>query len=378
MRIGSQSTISSAEEYWREFPDKHAEAYESAIKHRAIEADLYWKRAAYLWTIIAAAFAGYFAVEGHDRELIQGAVACLGFIFAIAWHLVSRSSAYWHATWDAHVGMLEDKTVGPLHKVTLDQSVFPVYRFWLPFRFSVSRVHSILSLYVVAIWVFLLIRSLSIVGHKEEPFVGFNLLVLLLITSVFGRLILLLPYVGSFHQGDRMVRVDPPLRSIPSNTANQPQTVEKGVAGGMETPKMQVIEEEDARKNIFYGAVVQAWVDSRMERDRTVLSLSAGGLGILVTLLTAFGPFSKWQLLVFGVATICFLVATALGLLILQRNGPYLEELAKAKPSEITLKRLERNLRRLDRGLYVMFMIGVVLALTAAIICTIFNGGDHR
>ena len=34
----------------------------------------------------------------------------------------------------------------------------------------------------------------------------------------------------------------------------------------------------------YYSALVEAWLDTRMEKDKSLLMLAAGGIGILVTL----------------------------------------------------------------------------------------------
>ncbi len=71
----------------------------------------------------------------------------------------------------------------------------------------------------------------------------------------------------------------------------------------------------DAKDVAFYSAVVSAWVETKMERDRTIVTLSAGAIGLLVTLLTTVGvkaPFTLWlyagALVGFGVAAICTIV----------------------------------------------------------------------
>jgi tRNA A37 threonylcarbamoyltransferase TsaD len=44
---------------------------------------------------------------------------------------------------------------------------------------------------------------------------------------------------------------------------------------------------ESQKKLAFYTAAVEAWVATRMEKDKTLLALAAGGIGLLATLLTA-------------------------------------------------------------------------------------------
>jgi hypothetical protein len=48
--------------------DRRVEALKYAHDIRKFEIELYWKRAAYFWTFIGAAFAGYFVIQ-KDGEL---------------------------------------------------------------------------------------------------------------------------------------------------------------------------------------------------------------------------------------------------------------------------------------------------------------------
>jgi hypothetical protein len=103
-------------------PDKaKAEAaLELALDIRKFEIGLYWQRAAYFWALIAAAFAGYFAILSADKltdkEYLAYIVSCIGLIFTWAWFLVNRGSKYWQENWENHVDMLENDVVGPLYK----------------------------------------------------------------------------------------------------------------------------------------------------------------------------------------------------------------------------------------------------------------------
>ena len=48
--------------------------------------------------------------------------------------------------------------------------------------------------------------------------------------------------------------------------------------------------EIDEQKKIeFYAASVAAWYESSLEHDKSLLTLSAGGIGLLITLLTTVG-----------------------------------------------------------------------------------------
>ena len=56
----------SQDEYQRLFSEHRTEALKAALDIRKFEIELYWKRAAYFWTLIAASFAGYGAVQASQ------------------------------------------------------------------------------------------------------------------------------------------------------------------------------------------------------------------------------------------------------------------------------------------------------------------------
>ena len=100
-------------------------ALEQAYKIRMFEIDLYWKRATYFWTFIGAAFVGYAAFfnatsnqasTDPKREIILVLIACIGFVFSVAWQCVNKGSKFWQENWENHVELLEDKIFGPLYK----------------------------------------------------------------------------------------------------------------------------------------------------------------------------------------------------------------------------------------------------------------------
>ena len=114
--------------------------------------------------------------------------------------------------------------------------------------------------------------------------------------------------------------------------------------------------ESDSKDVAFYTATVQAWVTTRMEKDRTTLNLSAAGIGLLVTLLTTVGPSSHSELLLYGLAGTCYASAIVVALLVFDRNSHYLEEVIKSRKDDD-----DATLIKLDRGMFWLFIAGVVL-----------------
>jgi hypothetical protein len=168
-------------------------ALDLALDIRKFEIGLYWQRAAYFWALIAAAFAGYFAIlsaeRPPDKEYLAYIISCIGLIFTWAWFLVNRGSKYWQENWENHVDMLEDEVVGPLYKTILhrpneNRSVFQKY-FLDPQAISVSRVNLIVSIFTLCIWLVLFVHSFPFhpVSWKHTA-VG----ILTLIFMIFMRL----------------------------------------------------------------------------------------------------------------------------------------------------------------------------------------------
>ncbi|MHB1619979.1 MAG: RipA family octameric membrane protein [Sulfuricella sp.] len=145
-------------------PTMQAEALKYAHEIRKLEIDLYWRRAAYFWTFIAAAFGAFFLLErtGNSPTASQFLVACVGLVFSVAWSLANRGSKYWQDNWEQHVDLLENEITGPLYKMNAGKPD-GVSRWSLleAYPFSVSRINQVLSLFVIAIWGILVLVTAS-------------------------------------------------------------------------------------------------------------------------------------------------------------------------------------------------------------------------
>jgi hypothetical protein len=83
-------------------------------------------------------------------------------------------------------------------------------------------------------------------------------------------------------------------------------------------------QENSEREVAFYSAVVTAWVETRMERDRSVFTLAAAGIGLLVTVLTTVGVPARWLLGLYAAAGAFFLATCVLCLWIFDANATHL------------------------------------------------------
>jgi len=112
----------------------------------------------------------------------------------------------------------------------------------------------------------------------------------------------------------------------------------------------------DEKEVEYYAAKANAWFNTKLEYDKSLLVLSAGAIGLLVTLLTTVGVNSFALLFVFFAATISFVVCLVAVLSIFSRNAKYLEELIAGKRTN------DPVLGYLDSLSICSFIIGIMLA----------------
>jgi len=150
--------------------DTHAgRALEYALDIRKFEIELYWKRATYFWTLIAAAFAAYaltYKTAANHEPWLSLVFSALGLVLSFAWYLVNRGSKFWQNNWERHVDMLENMTLGPLYKVVaINPGNNPLTD---AAQFSVTKINQMLSLFVTLVWIVLLFKSVGPVGLDRE------------------------------------------------------------------------------------------------------------------------------------------------------------------------------------------------------------------
>lgn len=74
----------------------------------------------------------------------------------------------------------------------------------------------------------------------------------------------------------------------------------------------------------YYSTLVTAWVETRMELDKSLIMLSAGGIGLLVTILSTVGARNLWELVLYAGAFISFLISIVTCITIFKCNSQLL------------------------------------------------------
>lgn len=109
----------------------------------------------------------------------------------------------------------------------------------------------------------------------------------------------------------------------------------------------------------FYSARINTWVGTRMERDKTILTLSTAGIGILVTMLTSFGIKNSFSFVFYIFSFISFLTSIIILLFVFSLNADYLLYLDDEKK----IKHKKCLLKLLDKSTFVFFITGIVFTI---------------
>lgn len=129
---------------------------------------------------------------------------------------------------------------------------------------------------------------------------------------------------------------------------------------------MTTEEIEDQKRVEYYAASVNAWFNTSLEHDKSLLTLSAGGIGLLLTLLTTVGLSSAEALVLYIGAIASFVVALITTLVIFRRNRTHIEDILSGK-----LTNSDPLLTKLDALALWTFGIGVlftaIIGLSAAV-----------
>jgi hypothetical protein len=152
---------------------RQSEALRTALDIRKFEIELYWKRATYFWTFIAASLAGYFLLQqrGADESFESTyVVTCVGFVFSTAWYFVNRGSKAWQRNWEAHVDLLEDEIIGPLYKTVLNRYADHFWDVTAGYHFSPSKINQLLGLFVMMVWLGLIARTLLLCDWSQPSY----------------------------------------------------------------------------------------------------------------------------------------------------------------------------------------------------------------
>ena len=123
----------------------------------------------------------------------------------------------------------------------------------------------------------------------------------------------------------------------------------------------RMLEELKGKNVAHYSVMLGAWLQTKMEYDKTLVTLSFGGIALLVTVINLTGWWSVWSVLLFTAAFSGFLMTIGCALVIYERNAAHIE-------SEIRGHHKDFKLARLDKFLKYAFLFGAICAILGSTI----------
>lgn len=130
-----------------------------------------------------------------------------------------------------------------------------------------------------------------------------------------------------------------------------------------EEGEKRALRELEGKNVAHYQVLLSAWITTRMEQDKTIITLSAGAIALLVTIITTVGVKGFWQYFFAITALAGFITAICSCLPIYQVNAKHLEESLRSESTENTSKLL----KKLDKITIRSFYAGIVCAVLMAV-----------
>ncbi len=126
------------------------------------------------------------------------------------------------------------------------------------------------------------------------------------------------------------------------------------------------------QKAAYYAALVDGFSTSRRDIDLNIMTISGGGIGLLITLLVTQGQLAS-QVLAVGIAAILLFVVSILHVMrVMKLDSKYMLLLCKQEDEDTEevrcdIKRMDEKLKQHDRFVLVWFLSGIALSLFFAI-----------
>ncbi|EDZ61234.1 hypothetical protein SMGD1_0324 [Sulfurimonas gotlandica GD1] len=124
-----------------------------------------------------------------------------------------------------------------------------------------------------------------------------------------------------------------------------------------EERKKRVLRELEGKNIAHYSVLLSAWIQTKMERDKTLVTLSSAAIGLLITILTTVGAENYWIILLFIISICSFIITIWSALKIYELNSVHLEDSLRGKNGK------DPKLEKYDKRSIRAFVIGSSFAL---------------
>ncbi|MGD0584568.1 MAG: hypothetical protein ABSA86_02180 [Oryzomonas sp.] len=125
-------------------------------------------------------------------------------------------------------------------------------------------------------------------------------------------------------------------------------------------------EKKKIRYETYCASFTDAWVNTNIEKDKSLLTISSGAIALLVTLLTSFKVSSKYILYYYFAALFYFMVTIILIIIVLGKNADFVELLLDDRENGKNGIWLKNLLHNLDRTIIYCFFAGILTTIIIA------------
>jgi preprotein translocase subunit SecG len=151
--------------------------------------------------------------------------------------------------------------------------------------------------------------------------------------------------------------------SILKNIKNVLSKIEVYLEKNNKKSENELSQEELLKKELFntkeaetHAGFVNGWLNTKLEKDKSILTLSAAGIGVLVTFFNSIDPSNILIIINYIFALFFFVVALMMDIYIFGANAKYLQKIIHKKPA--------KSMAGLDYILSGSFIIGLVLTIS--------------
>lgn len=144
------------------------------------------------------------------------------------------------------------------------------------------------------------------------------------------------------------------------------------------TMEEQNTEEQRRRETLpqreieYYSNLINASINTQMEVDRQILTISSLALGVLVTFLKE--PKDSFAFFLWFFSGLFFIITILISLIIFKKNSALIRKQVRAINGEnVDTEEIECSLKMLDKIMYSCFILGIITIFVFAIKIMDFN-----
>jgi DMSO reductase anchor subunit len=123
--------------------------------------------------------------------------------------------------------------------------------------------------------------------------------------------------------------------------------------------KQQILYEAKVLQH--YAVSLGAWYATKLEKDKSVITISLGAIGLLVAILSAKGVNNLYQVGFYIIAFLGFIVAAITAIIVFDKNADQIEKDINNKVN------ISGTLKKLDIIIAISFCVGVIFTIFVGI-----------